>query len=224
MLSKREWERKKERSWKELAGISSSSDAVGISSANSPWRKHGAVNAGCLSYRLPGAEENCHPSENEAKETKVHWVKWKLFYLFFYFIPPRATGPAGSVGCFVLFRLGNPTQRARWADAVHYEGCTGKSTTQSTLAVGGKGHCHFSLKRGWNRESHTGAVSVWRKSLHRMGFPPKPKGMKHVRSTAQHLSMSGSTVSCIIMTELLTRCEASRCLIKHDFYVHSRIW
>lgn len=223
---KREWEGKKERSWKGLAGISSSSDAVGISSANSPWRKHGAVDAGCRSCRLPGAEENCHPRENEAKKTtqsalsEVKAFIFIWFYFFLYF--PRATGPAGSVGCLTVFRQGNPT--LRWNDGVHYAGYTGKSTTQSTLAVEGKGHCHFSLKRGRNRESHTGAISVWGKSLDWMRISTKTKchETRSVRRTSAF--RAGATVSWIVMAEPLIWREASQCFIKQDFYLFNHMW
>lgn len=155
----------------------------------------------------------------QKNESALSEVKAFLFFLF-YSPPPEPPALQGLLAASLSFAWGT-----RLSVRVGLMPCTmrvtqGKVQGNPLWLLREKVTVIFHWSAGWNRESHTGAISVWRKSLHRMGFPPKLNGMKHVRSTAQHLSMSGSTVSCIIMTELLTRLEASRCFIKHDFYVH----
>lgn len=79
---------------------------------------------------------------------------------FFFFYSPLSCRPLwGPLAVSLFFPWGNAPQRARLANAWQHEGWTGKSTTQSTLAVKGKGHWHLSLKRSWNRDSHV--ESIW---------------------------------------------------------------
>lgn len=148
----------------------------------------------------------------------------KAFSLFLFLIPPWASGPAGSAACFCLLSSAWGTRRSVHVGLMpRTEGWTGESTTQSTLVVEEKGHCHLSLKRSWNREPHTGTISVQsRGTLTRLGFSPKPNGMKHgaVRST---------TTVCVGLHWALYHYDWTPHLVpsitmQHDRYVLNHTW
>lgn len=119
-------------------------------------------------------------------------IRWSE--VFFLNSPLSCRPLWGPLAVSLFFPWGNAPERARLANAWQYEGWTGKSTTQSTLAVKGKGHWHLSLKRSWNRDSHV--ESIWEEGRKRWDF--HLNGNKHLAvhsvsdSTRKHIIMSSS--------------------------------